>query len=503
VLRSNPLGSQPDVDTILRATLGRAIQSSESGATDVADLARHTIENVAEARSTWTRWHVQAEVQRLTRAMVMAPAQRDDLVEAITSEALRGESLQISAPDLNPAPDALQRDDGESVYSVHGSVRYTSERLILAVEDRLLAANATRTGAATEDAGLSAARARLELLHGWTFDTAQVELARSFVCDDRLLVAGVGPAGTGKTTAMQLTAAVLDMDGRRLVAVAPSARAAAVLGDEIGVAATTIAKLLHVHDQSATTGASVPESWALRPGDVILVDEAGMAGTPALGRLLTLAQDSGAVVRLLGDPMQLTAVAAGGALRLLAHAGPTAELDRVHRVVDPAEAEATLRLRAGHVSALGFYESAGRLADGSREAMIGEIYEGWSGDLAAGRASLMVSASSAEVAALSARARRDRVVAGAVEGDGLALHDGNQAGVGDLIVTRENQRAVTVCGGRDFVKNGDIWAVTRRHANGDLTARHLEHGGSVRLVAAYVSANVELAYATTFIARRA
>ena len=427
----------------------------------------------------------------------MAPDRRGDLVAAITTKALSEHSLQISAPEENPAPDALQRSDGESVYTVHGGTRYTSEALILAVEDRLLAANAFHTGSASSVDVLSSAQARLESLHGWTFDTAQVELARSFVCDDRLLVAGVGPAGTGKTTAMQLTAAALDLDGRRLVAVAPSARAAAVLGQEIGVPATTIAKVLHDHDRAATTGTPVRQEWALGPRDVILVDEAGMAGTPALGRLLTLAQQSGALVRLLGDPMQLTAVEAGGALRLLAHAGPTAQLDRVHRFVDPAEAEATLRLRAGHVSALGFYEAAGRLADGSREAMIDEIYDGWSADLAAGRVSLMVSASSAEVAALSARARRDRVVAGAVESDGLALHDGNQAGVGDLIVTRENQRTLTVCGGRDFVKNGDIWAVTGRHANGDLTAAGHEHGGSVRLTASYVAAHVELAYATT------
>ena len=499
VLRTNPFGGQRDVEAMIRGVLGHGRQRTDSQAdtVDIADLARQAIENVAEARSTWTRWHVQAEVQRLTRSVVIAPDQRDDLVAAITTKALSSQSLQISAPDLNPTPDDLQRSDGESVYTVHGSTRYTSERLILAVEDRLLAANAAHTGSATTTAVLSAAKTRLESLHGWTFDTAQVELARSFVCDDRLLVAGVGPAGTGKTTAMQLTAAALDLDGRRLVAVAPSARAAAVLGAEIGVPATTIAKVLHAHEQAAATGARVPEIWALRPSDVILVDEAGMAGTPALGRILSLAKQSGALVRLLGDPMQLTAVEAGGALRLLAHAGPTAELDRVHRFLDPAEAEATLRLRAGHVSALGFYEAAGRLADGSREAMTAEIYDGWSADLAAGRVSLMVSASTAEVAALSARARRDRIVAGAVESDGLVLHDGNQVGVGDLIVTRENQRAVTVCSGRDFVKNGDIWHVTRRHANGDLTARHHGHGGSVRLAAAYVAANVELAYATT------
>jgi hypothetical protein len=39
--------------------------------------------------------------------------------------------------------------------------------------------------------------------------------------------------------------------------------------------------------------------------------------------------------------------------------------------------------------------------------------------------------------------------------------------------------------------------VTGRHANGDLTVRHQDHGGPVRLPAGYVAANVELAYATT------
>ena len=128
---------------MVRGVLGSAIQPPEADTVDVVDLARQAIENVAEARSTWTRWHVQAEVQRLTRALAVAPERRDDLVAAITAKALSRESLQISAPDLNPAPDELQRRDGESVYTVHGSTRYTSEALILAVEDRLLAANAS------------------------------------------------------------------------------------------------------------------------------------------------------------------------------------------------------------------------------------------------------------------------------------------------------------------------------------------------------------------------
>jgi len=175
----------------------------------------------------------------------------------------------------------LQRADGESVYSVHGTSRYTCERLILAVEDRLLAAARTRTSTATAGPVLDVAQARLEGAHGWAFDAGQVELARSFVCDDRRLVVGIGPAGTGKTTAMRLTAAALVADGRRLVAVAPSAKAASVLGHEIGVTATTIAKLLHAHDRAGAPENPVPADLELRPGDVILVDEAGMAGRSA------------------------------------------------------------------------------------------------------------------------------------------------------------------------------------------------------------------------------
>ena len=460
VLRHRPFRPGHGVEAMIRGVVDRGIPAAGLDETMLASLARAAVENVAESRSTWNRWHVHAEVHRLTRPLAVPPEARGPLVEEVTARALAGECLSLAAPELNPAPAALQRADGESVYSVHGTSRYTSERLILAVEDRLLAAARTRTSTATAGPVLDAAQARLESAHGWAFDAAQVELSRSFVCDDRRLVVGVGPAGTGKTTAMRLTAAVLVADGRRLVAVAPSAKAASVLGHEIGVTATTIAKLLHAHDRAQSTGTDVPAHLQLRRGDVVLVDEAGMAGTPALGRLLDLAESSGAVLRLLGDPMQLSAVEAGGALRLLAQASSAAELDRVHRFTDPAEAAATLGLRQGCPSAIGFYRAHDRISDGSREAMIDELYDGWRADLTAGRTALMVCASTVEVAALSARARRDRVAAGHVEADGILLGDGNLAGVGDLVVTRQNQRVLTVHGGRDFVKNGDLWQVT-------------------------------------------
>ena len=222
-----------------------------------------------------------------------------------------------------------------------------------------------------------------------------------------------------------------------------------------------------------------------------------MAGTPALGRLLDVVTRGGAVLRLVGDPMQLSAVEAGGALRLLVHHGDAAVLGRVHRFADPAEATASLQLRRGNPAALGFYDSRSRLTDGSRQEMLEEVYDAWRADQAAGCSTLMVSASSVEVAALCARARADRVTAGDVEPDGVRLHDGNQAGTGDVVVTRANRRTLAVLGGRDFVKNGDLWRVTARHSTGELTLTHLGHGGRVRLPAEYAAGHVELGYATT------
>lgn len=109
----------------------------------------------------------------------------------------------------------------------------------------------------------------------------------------------------------------------------------------------------------------------------------------------------------------------------------------------------------------------------------------------------MVAASNADVTALSARARADRVTAGHVEIEGVALHDGNLAGAGDWIVTRHNQRRLSTRQGRDFVRNGDAWHVLSRHQDGSLQVRHLEHGGQIRLPAAYVAEHVELLYAST------
>lgn len=291
---------------------------------------------------------------------------------------------------------------------------------------------------------------------------------------------------------MRAAAAVWSAAGRRVVPLAPSAAAASVLGAELGLRAENLHKFCH---EMSRDGAD--PFYRLGPGDVVLVDEAGMAGTLRLQAILRHAASAGACVRLLGDPAQLGAVESGGALRLLADDVGATTLTGLRRFADPAEAAATLRLRRGDPAALDFYESADRIRSGPRDALLESVYAAWRADAGNGRVAVMVASSNEDVAALSARARVDRIAAGHVEPGGVVISDGNRACAGDWVVTRRNQRTLALFGGRDFVKNGDMWTVTARNADGSLDVAHHNHGGHVRLPADYVKEHVALAYATT------
>jgi hypothetical protein len=87
------------------------------------------------------------------------------------------------------------------------------------------------------------------------------------------------------------------------------------------------------------------------------------------------------------------------------------------------------------------------------------------------------------------------VVEGVVEDAGITVADGTVIGVGDVIVTRQNQRDLAVS--TTWVKNGDQWVVDAVAGDGGLTVRRETGGGVARLPTEYVSAHVELGYATT------
>jgi len=127
--------------------------------------------------------------------------------------------------------------------------------------------------------------------------------------------------------------------------------------------------------------------------------------------------------------------------------------------------------------------------------MLDELFANWTDDIAAGWRSLMVAADTATVADLNQRARAARVAAGAVAGTGVTVADRSVIGVGDVVVTRRNERDLGDSAA--WVKNGDQWVVTGVDPDGALKVRRESGRGVARLPSAYVRAHVELGYATT------
>jgi hypothetical protein len=171
------------------------------------------------------------------------------------------------------------------------------------------------------------------------------------------------------------------------------------------------------------------------------------------------------------------------------------KLTDVRRFENSWEKTASVELRVGHESAIDTYSSEGRVLGGTRAEMLDCLYRAWKADTEAGMTSLMIAPDSATVAELNGRARTDRVGVGQVSAEGLEVAGGQSAGVGDLVITRQNNRLLAA--DRRWVKNGDSWIVTAANPNGSMTVQRLGGSGRVTLPADYVKTHVELGYATT------
>lgn len=461
----------------------------------VDEVAAAALEALEERRSDWTVRHVEAMAQRLTADVhfssdVARDAEVARIVNAVTATAET--SVQVSAPQIVEVPVDLQRKDGTPIWDAPGSTRWTTTRLLDA-EERLVDAAREHAHAGVDSEELDTVLEDHELAAD---QRAAVELA-AFA--DRRVQLLIGPAGTGKTTTMRALVDVWQRAaGRPVRGLAPTAAAASVLRTETGMDATATIDLWATQREHGIDGSH------FSPGELVIVDEAGMAGTLNLDRVISAARADGAHVLLVGDPRQLSAVAAGGGLRLIQNDVGAIMLSTVWRFSDRDpesgerairqwEAAASLALREGDPDAVEAYLEHDRVHAGSRDTVTDAVYAAWLRDEAEGLDSVMIAPDNATVQALSDRARADRVSAGLVHGGSVQLSNDSEASVGDIIVTRENERRIRV--GGDFVKNGDLWTVTEIGGDGSL-AVHGTHGVTV-LPADYVARRVELGYAVT------
>lgn len=451
-------------------------------------LAADVVAAVSLKRSVWNHWNLIAEASRQTMDLRFATTADREAVVAMIVDKAQGQSVSLTPPEITISPARFQREDGTSVFRPKHSVKYSSTAIIEA-EGRLLARSETRGGPEVR----STVTSRV-LAHPKAHLSSQQRTAlESITTSGRRLDLLVGPAGAGKTTAMRaLRSAWIAEHGRgSVVGLAPSAAAAQALADDLGVSCDNIAKWLTEFDLGRTR---------LRAGQLVIVDEATLASTATLDRISGIAEAADAKVLLVGDQYQLQSVEAGGAFSLLVDRRTDApELTEIHRFVNPWEKHASLALRRGEVEIVSTYARQKRIREGLTDEMLDQAYEAWRADSLAGKASILVTEASHAVRALNERARADRLLLeGAVDGRELVLGDGSRASIGDVVITRRNDRTLRTSAG-GWVKNGDQWFITDIRRDGSVLVNRVDprRRGKAVLPREYVGENLDLGYAVT------
>ncbi|MDX2377693.1 AAA family ATPase [Microbacterium sp. LRZ72] len=350
-------------------------------------------------------------------------------------------------------------------------------------------------------------------------DAAQAQAAASIAGTDRL-VSVTGPAGAGKTTMLRVASGALARQGRRMVVVAPTKKAAAVASREIGATASSLHALLADHGwrwTHDTAGASVwsrlsvgdidptsghvftgPRRYPLAPGDRVVVDEAGMVDLHTANALAVLAAETGAGIAMVGDHLQAMPVGHSGAMVCLTRrASAVVELTAVHRFRDPEYAALTLRMRepASQDAALAVAEDLDdrglihRVADHAeaRDAMV-DAYFRWTG---AGKRVALVTSTNDEADAINEAIQQHRLDCGALHLGRVAVGQGELRILeGDIVQTRRND---TTAG----VENRALWTV-QLIGRAAVQLGSVNDAGDVRVVSHdYLAEHVHLAYAST------
>lgn len=429
------------------------------------------ISQLGAKRSAWNAADIRGKVEVLLAQcnLVAVPAARIELAEDITARAIARCARLLTSPE---APE---------------HVRWLTSPRVLDVEADLIHRLARRT---TQPAR----RARVPGRGLARIDRTQAAVV-GLLAGDGPLVVVEGAAGAGKTTALRTTQELMARQRHRLVVVTPTMKAAEVAAAETGADGHSAAWLIHQHgwrwdaDGHWTRQPAAEPAAAARldRGDLLVVDEAGMLDQDTALVLLTIADEAGARVALVGDRHQLPAVGRGGLLdHAVAWAHPTAvvALEKVHRFADPDYAALSLKMRTG-VDPETVFEALHRrgqiavhASDVEREAALADV----------GAAGVLVLAGTREQAAVLNAAIRDHRQGESEAEAVLVTAHGEQIGLGDRVATRCNDASLGVT-------NRQTWTVAGIGGDGSLV---LHCRGRDRSVPAqYAARFVELAYATT------
>ena len=333
------------------------------------------------------------------------------------------------------------------------------------------------------------------------------------------IVSITGAAGTGKTTMLKVAGAALRAHGHNMIIVAPTKKASTVAGRETNSAASSLHQLLHDYGWRWTATNSGSTEWtrllpgatdpttgaeyrgpriAIRPGDRIVVDEAGMLDLEAANALLDVIERTRATIAVVGDDYQALPVGHSGAMALFRSAAfVEVELTNIHRFHDPDWVDLTLRLRdadgaeeaqrlaeelidTGHVTSVSTEAEARRM-----------MVDGWFDAARHGQTMALVTATHAEAQQVNESIQTQRIASGDLTTDRQVLGQDNQpCFVGDVVQTRRNDSTFGV-------ENRQTWTI-KTITNDHVLLASVSDSSHLRKIShEYAGDHLHLGYAST------
>ena len=485
------------------------------GAIDRDQAVGIVLSRLGAGRSAWNAADIRGEVEHhLARTGI------------VTDAAVRRElGEDISARAIDRCVPLLDRD------GVPEHIRALTSPSVLQIENDLVGRLAVRGAEPGHDLAVPAVAAAAERSRARL--NAGQAAAVAALAGDRPLLVVEGAAGAGKTTLIRVTRSLVTEQGHRLNVVTPTLKAAQAATIELRVRASSAAKLAYAHgfrwdadgtwtrltvgDIDPKTGrvhAGPGDRMRLQHGDLLLVDEAGMLDQDTARALLSIADEAGARIALVGDRHQLAAVGRGGVLDHAARWADVVPIDVIHRFIqevtdehgrrrtvpDVEYADLTRAMRTGEQPEAVFdaLTQRGQIRTHADVTELHrEIADQVVADRKAGRTVAVVASTREQVSELNGVIREAMITGGMVDDTStVRTRAGERIGVGDVIATRRNDRDLDVA-------NRDTWTVTRVSPDRSLTvtrgdAADRPRGNAARtLPAGYVARHVELAYATT------
>ncbi len=311
----------------------------------------------------------------------------------------------------------------------------------------------------------------------------QAAMVRAVAENRDPVVCVVGHAGSGKTTALAALADAFQREGYVAIGAAPSGVAAANLAAQTGIACGTLHQLL----SEARDG--LPRRC------LVIVDEAGMADSRTLTRLLLGIEAVQGRAVLVGDPAQLSAVGPGGLFQAIVERKGAIELSENHRQHDLLERQALAHLRDGRsIDYLTHAAKQGRLTvgDNRTEAKAQLVADWWQAARDDLDGNVMIAYRRSDVAELNTVARALLEQQERLGRDRLQLENGLELAVAERVLCTRNDRRLEVANG----SRGTVVDVDRKERA--IVVELDEDARRVTLPARYLDAgHVSHAYALT------